>query len=182
MKAVFFCHAFSSCWNNGNAHFLRGVTRELAKLGHEVVVCEPADGWSVQNARQDGVDVLHDTASLVPGVTIHAYQESVDLDVVLDGAGLVVVHEWNPPDLIARIGRRRAEGAAFRLLFHDTHHRAVTAPHELSAFDLDGYDGVLAFGEVLREIYLQRGWGRRVFTWHEAADTAIFHPTPEIAK
>jgi len=41
---------------------------------------------------------------------------------------------------------------------------------------------VLAFGEVLRELYVRRGWGRRAFTWHEAADTALFHPMPEIAK
>ncbi|MEK9281083.1 hypothetical protein MTR72_15790 [Bradyrhizobium sp. ISRA442] len=28
------------CWNNGNAQFLRGYTRELHSLGHEVVVFE----------------------------------------------------------------------------------------------------------------------------------------------
>src|SRR4051812_7598357 len=119
MKTVFFSHAFTSCWNNGNAHFLRGVTRELARLGPEGVVCEPGDGWSLQNARQDNPDVLRDTASLIPDVTVHAYRDPVDLDAMLDGADLVVVHEWNPPDLIARIGRRRAQGAGFRLLFHD---------------------------------------------------------------
>ena len=54
MKAVFFCHAFTSCWNNGNAHFLRGVTRELARLGHQVLVCEPGQGWSRSNALRDG--------------------------------------------------------------------------------------------------------------------------------
>jgi spore maturation protein CgeB len=84
--------------------------------------------------------------------------------------------------LIARIGRCRAEGARFKLLFHDTHHRAITAPEELALFELDGFDGVLAFGEVLREIYVKRGWGRRVFTWHEAADTELYRPMPEIDK
>lgn len=182
MKAVLFYHAITSCWNNGNAHFLRGVTRELARMGHEVRVCEPADGWSRQNALQDGGDILRETASLIPGVEVHTYQGVPDLDALLDGADLVVVHEWNSPDLIARIGRRRAQGGGFQLLFHDTHHRAVTAPHELSAFDLDGYDGVLAFGEVLRQIYLQRGWARLVFTWHEAADTELYRPMPEVAK
>ena len=42
MKVVFFCHALTSCWNNGNAHFLRGIARELRALGHEVTVYEPA--------------------------------------------------------------------------------------------------------------------------------------------
>jgi spore maturation protein CgeB len=73
-------------------------------------------------------------------------------------------------------------GAPFTLLFHDTHHRAITAPQEMERLDLDGYDAVLAFGEVLREIYLRRGWADRVFTWHEAADTKLFRPLPDVAK
>ena len=28
----------------------------------------------------------------------------------------------------------------------------------------------------MRERYLASGWGRQVFTWHEAADTALFQP------
>jgi spore maturation protein CgeB len=183
MKAVLFYHAFTSCWNNGNAHFLRGVAREMARLGHEVVVCEPSGGWSRTNALQDGGEaVLREIAFLVPGVTIRQYGDLLDLDEVLDGANLVVVHEWNPPDLIARIGRRRLHGATFQLLFHDTHHRAVTAPEQLARFDLEGYDGVLAFGEVLREIYVARGWARQAFTWHEAADVALYRPRPEVEK
>jgi spore maturation protein CgeB len=183
MKAVFFCHAFSSCWNNGNAHFLRGVTRELVRLGHDVVVCEPRDGWSRTNALQDGGEsVLLEAASMVPGVRVHIYEALPDLDEILQGADFVVVHEWNPPELIARIGRRRAAGDDFMLLFHDTHHRAITAPQELAAFDLNGFDGVLAFGEVLREIYVKRGWARRAFTWHEAADTELYRPMPEVQK
>ncbi|MFD2816218.1 hypothetical protein ACFSYD_22840 [Paracoccus aerius] len=47
---------------------------------------------------------------------------------------------------------------------------------EIAGLDLSGYDGILAFGETLRERYLKAGWGRQVFTWHEAADTALFHP------
>jgi spore maturation protein CgeB len=183
MKAVFFYHSFTSCWNNGNVHFLRGVTRELARLGHEVVICEPSEGWSRLNAlHDDGEAVLHEVASLVPGVRLHAYGAYLDVDKMLDGADLVVVHEWNSPDVTARIGRRRAGGGSFKLLFHDTHHRAITAPQELALFELDGFDGVLAFGEVLRDIYLKRGWGRRVFTWHEAADTELYRPMPETAK
>jgi spore maturation protein CgeB len=46
----------------------------------------------------------------------------------------------------------------------------------MSRYDLRYYDGVLAFGEVLRDVYLRRGWAREVWTWHEAADTRIFHP------
>jgi spore maturation protein CgeB len=183
MKAVLFYHAFTSCWNNGNAHFLRGVARELARLGHEVVVYEPSAGWSRVNALQDGgAAVLREVRLLVPGIQVRLYGAELDLGEALAGADLVVVHEWNSPELIAALGRQRANGAKFRLLFHDTHHRAITAPEELARFDLDGYDGVLAFGEVLREIYVGRGWARRAFTWHEAADVELYRPMPEIAK
>jgi spore maturation protein CgeB len=182
MNIAVFCHAFTSCWNNGNAHFLRGVARELTGLGHRVTIHEPADGWSRQNALADGGQkILSQAGQLVPGVSIDLY-DRLDLEAALEGADLVLVHEWTPPELVAAIGRRRLQGAPFTLLFHDTHHRAVTAPEELSRFDLDGYDGVLAFGAVLQDIYRARGWGRQAFVWHEAADTALYHPYPEIEK
>jgi spore maturation protein CgeB len=34
---------------------------------------------------------------------------------------------------------------------------------------------------VLRQIYLRFGWANRAFTWHEAADTRLYRPLPEIA-
>ena len=183
MKCILFYHAFTSCWNNGNAHFLRGYARELRALGHEVVVFEPADGWSRLNAiREGGQHAMEDIPALFHDIDIRRYDTRLDLDRALDGADLVIVHEWNSPDLIAQIGRRRAQGASFTLLFHDTHHRAVSAPEELAQFDLDGFDGVLAFGEVLRQIYLKLGWAGRAFTWHEAADVALYHPLPQVER
>jgi spore maturation protein CgeB len=179
MKCVLFYHAFSSCWNNGNAHFLRGISRELQKLGHEVVVYEPAGGWSRSNAMQDGGEmVFSELLRLFPNVDVRQYGKTLDLDEALDGSDLVLVHEWNSSDLVAKIGWRRAQGGQFTLLFHDTHHRAVTAPDELAQFDLDGFDGVLAFGDALREMYLKLGWANRAFTWHEAADTDLYRPLP----
>jgi spore maturation protein CgeB len=92
------------------------------------------------------------------------------------GADLVIVHEWNDPELVAAVGRLRARGGRFTLLFHDTHHRAVSAPTEMRACELQSYDGVLAFGAALAQVYEDWGWGDRVFVWHEAADTRHFHP------
>jgi spore maturation protein CgeB len=176
MKFVLFSHSFVSCWNHGNAHFLRGIARQLLDLRHEVVVYEPADGWSRANLLRDhGEDAIVRGAKLVPGVTIKTYQgPALDLDEALADADVVLVHEWTEPSLVARLGAHRIGGGRFLLFFHDTHHRALTKPDEIEGFDLDGYDAVLAFGEVLRQVYLTRGWGRRVFTWHEAADTALF--------
>lgn len=181
MKFVFFCHALTSCWNNGNAHFLRGIARELRALGHDVTVYEPDNGWSRLNAIRDGgIGPLQQAQALLPGIDIRQYETAPDLDQALDVADVVIVHEWNAPDLIGDIGRRRIEGAPFTLLFHDTHHRAVTAPEQLERFDLRGFDGVLAFGEVLRQIYLRLGWANRAFTLHEAADTELYRPHCEI--
>ncbi len=177
MKVVLFYHSILSCWNHGNAHFLRGVARALVALGHEVVVYEPEQGWSRTNALADGgAGVLAAAAALVPAVVVRTYGHDVDLDEATDGAALVVVHEWNTPALVAAIGQQRIAGAPYTLLFHDTHHRAVTAPAEMERFELEGYDGALVFGEALREIYQRRGWAARTFTWHEAADTVLFRP------
>jgi spore maturation protein CgeB len=74
------------------------------------------------------------------------------------------------------VGRLRSRGGRFTLLFHDTHHRAVSAPHEMRAYDLSAYDGVLAFGAALAKVYRKWGWGNRAFVWHEAADTRRFRP------
>ncbi len=82
-------------------------------------------------------------------------------------------------------GRRRSwwrgsarcgDEARFTLLFHDTHHRGVSDADALARLPLDEYDAVLAFGETLRARYERPGWGRRAFTWHEAADTRLFRP------
>ncbi len=94
----------------------------------------------------------------------------------MSGSDLVIVHEWNEPDLVARIGRHRRDSNTFRLLFHDTHHRSVTDPQAMASYDLSNYDGVLAYGEAIRQIYLSRSWANNVWTWHEAADTRIFYP------
>jgi spore maturation protein CgeB len=181
MRLVLFYHSLVSDWNHGNAHFLRGIVRELIARGHEAMVCEPRNGWSRANLLADhGPGAIRAFARAFPELRWTDYDlETLDLDMLLDGADLVIVHEWNQPELIARIGIRRGRGARYRLLFHDTHHRAVSAADDLARLDLDGYDGVLAFGEVVRDLYLRRGWSRRAWTWHEAADTRLFRPLDE---
>ena len=52
----------------------------------------------------------------------------------------------------------------------------------MAADDLRHYDGVLAFGAVLRELYLERGWAARAWTWHEAADTRVFRLIPHAGR
>ncbi len=177
MRIVYFTHSLASCWNHGNAHFLRGVLRELTDRGHEVAVYEPGGAWSLANLIRDhgeaGLAAYH---TAYPQLRSTTCDRDFDFDEALDGADLVIVHEWNEPALVARVGQARARGGHFTLLFHDTHHRAVSEPKAMEAYDLDAYDGVLAFGETLAQVYRRWGWGDRVFVWHEAADTAVFHP------
>src|SRR3954447_7314614 len=184
MKVVVFSHSLVSDWNHGNAHFLRGVVTELQERGHEVTVYEPADGWSRANLlREHGEQPLLEFARAFPHLQGTPYDpKTFDLDNALDDANLVLVHEWNEPDLVTRIGAHRAWHDGYRLLFHDATPRAATAPKEMARFALSNYDGVLAYGEVIRRIYLERGWAARAWTWHEAADTRIFHPLPEIEQ
>jgi spore maturation protein CgeB len=172
VRLVFFVHTLVSDWNHGNAHFLRGVLRELVARGHDVQVYEPEDAWSRDNlVRAHGERPLREFARLFPELTSATYDRKLDVAAAVDGADAVLVHEWNEPWLVRAVG---ASGAP--ALFHDTHHRAVTAPKEMRRFDLSRYAGVLAFGRAIAETYRERGWHDRVWVWHEAADTRLFKP------
>jgi len=178
MRIVMFYHSLLSDWNHGNAHFLRGVASELLFRGHDVRIYESADAWSLQNLlAEHGSEPLRQFHRAYPDLESTQYDlATLDLDDVLAGADLVLVHEWNAPALVRRIGEHRAARKHYRLLFHDTHHRAVTQPREMARYDLRHFDGVLAYGNVLRDLYLSRKWIRRAWTWHEAADTRLFRP------
>jgi spore maturation protein CgeB len=182
MRIVLFCHSLISDWNHGNAHFLRGVIRELQSRGHETCVYEPANGWSLQNlVRENGAEAISAFSEAFPSLRSRFYEiDTIDLDEALDGSDLVIVHEWSDHELVRRIGDHRLKNK-YQLLFHDTHHRGVTDPESISSYALENFDGVLAFGEVLRELYLRMGWASRVWTWHEAADTLLFRPVDCIA-
>jgi spore maturation protein CgeB len=175
MKLVFFVHSLASCWNHGNAHFLRGIVRELRVAGHDVEVWEPADGWSRRNlCERQGSAALDELESLFPN---RLYGRSLDVKRTLAGVDVAVVHEWNEPWLVAAVG---ASGVP--ALFHDTHHRAVTRPEEIHRYDLSNYAGVLAFGRAIADVYRDRSWHDAVWIWHEAADTAVFRPLPREPK
>lgn len=177
MRIAYFTHSLASCWNHGNAHFLRGVLRELRALGHEVAAYEPQGAWSRQNLVQDaGPAAAEGWREAYADLSSTEYKPGADPARFVDGADLVLVHEWNDPALVARLGALRREGGRFTLLFHDTHHRAVSEPEAMRAYDLRHFDGVLAFGAALAEVYRGWGWGDRVCVWHEAADIRLFQP------
>jgi spore maturation protein CgeB len=178
-----FAHSWISDWNHGNAHFLRGLANELVNQGHEVRCYEERDGWSVRNLAQEGSNVsteaLRDFRRAFPALDIRLFTNDAGLQDFLkrelQDADVVVVHEWNSPEVVANILSLKSH-LGFRALFHDTHHRAYTNPGEILKFPLAEFDGVLAFGEAIRKIYSDAFGVKRVWTFHEAADTAHFFP------
>jgi spore maturation protein CgeB len=178
MHVAMFYQSLVSDWNHGNAHFLRGIASELQARGHEVRIFEPEDSWSrtnlLQDAGQRAIDGFH---RAFPHLSSTTYSiNDLRLAEWLDGVELALVHEWNDRRLIAAVGDYAKRNPDVRVLFHDTHHRAITAAHELARFDLTEYHGVLAYGRSLKEAYEKRGWGKQVYVWHEAADVRTFYP------
>ena len=55
LNIALFAHSIVSDWNHGNAHFLRGLMRELVRLGHTVRCYEELSSWSLSNLmKQEG--------------------------------------------------------------------------------------------------------------------------------
>ena len=183
----FFAHSWISDWNHGNAHFLRGLASELVKLGHEVRCYEERDGWSIKNLAAEGKNSLADAQATFrhsfPALDVRFYSTGPGLreflDTELAGADVVVIHEWNSPEVVNAILRLKHK-LRFRVLFHDTHHRAYSNPKEILRLPLNEFDGVLAFGDAIRRIYIDGFGVKRTWTFHEAADTAHFFPTDAI--
>src|SRR3954462_14668351 len=132
-----FYHTLLSDWNHGNAHFLRGIATELILCGHEVRVYEPEDSWSRRSLIADhGEEPIARFCRAYPNLESVRYGPDCDFDSALRDADLVIVHEWNDRELVARIGAYRKLLGNFILLFHDTHHRMVTAPDEMHSYEL----------------------------------------------
>jgi spore maturation protein CgeB len=179
----YFAHSWVSDWNHSNAHFLRGLVRSLMGLGHSVRCYEPLAAWSLtnlmRNEGQAAIAAIDQFREAFPDLDVRFYKEDDSFAEFaaqeLRGADVVVLHEWNDPQVVNTVlGLKKQLG--FRALFHDTHHRAYTNAASILRFHLHLVDGVLAFGDAVRRIY-QEGFGiPRVWTFHEAADINNFAP------
>jgi spore maturation protein CgeB len=178
MRFVIFTQSLVSDWNHGNAHFLRGIASELVRRQHSVLVLEPEDGWSRRNLiEHHGARSITDFEKAYPLIRSVLYDErTLDIHETLRDADIVIVHEWNSHDLVRRVGAHHGFHPSYKLYFHDTHHRSITDPESMAAYDLHNYDGVLAYGAVIRDVYMANKWASTAWVWHEAADTYVFRP------
>src|SRR5215207_3596548 len=118
-----FYHTLLSDWNHGNAHFLRGIASELISRGHTVRVYEPSNSWSLENlVTEHGRKPIRKFRATYPMLDSLSYDpNTLNLDKELSDADIVIVHEWNKHELVARIGKHRQRSGRYRLFFHDTH-------------------------------------------------------------
>jgi spore maturation protein CgeB len=184
LKIALFCHSLVSDWNHGNAHFLRGLMRELVRMGHQVRCYEELGSWSLTNLMKNegdrGIEAVDAFHGLYPELDIRFYQSGDAqfpqlLEDELKETQLVLLHEWNDSRVVNSVLALK-EKLGFIALFHDSHHRAYTNAAEILKFHLHLVDGVLAFGEPIRRIYADGFGVPRVWTFHEAADIDQFKP------
>ena len=102
MNIALFYHSLASDWNHGNAHFLRGVTTALIEKGHSVKVYEPENSWSRENLIRDhGEAKAEEYKKYYPLLETTFYNaENPDYDKMLSDVDIVIVHEWNEPQLV----------------------------------------------------------------------------------
>jgi spore maturation protein CgeB len=185
---AYLAHSFRSDWNNGNAHFLRGLMRSMLEMGHDARLFEPCTGWSIEHLRQEelGEAALRGFSEGYPDLRVTTYTRLQSRDSsfwrsALRDCDIVILHEWNPPEL-AHLLLELRDQLGFRLLFHDTHHRASSSPEQIRLFDIERFDGVIAFGEALLKVYRTNFNIQNVWILHEAADTTVFRPRPHTTK
>ena len=197
MRLAIFAHSWLSDWNHGNAHFLRGLARALIARGHQVQAFEGQPGnwgaWSLAQLFAEepvvALSAIQDFRRHYPELRPEFYpcarrwpEIAEDwLSRRLRETAVVLLHEWNEPELgevLARLRRRMG----FQLFLLDTHHRGYSQPEAIARFPLREFDAVLAFGESLRQLYLTRFGVCRAYCFHEAADETVFRPLAPAAE
>jgi hypothetical protein len=125
------------------------IITALSAKGGLFITCaarlsEPSDAWSLKN-------LIAEQGEMERPRVGQAHLYTLDLTIPATTGRNGTTTSWS--GVWANIARARN----YRLLFHNMHHRSITDAKSVAAYDLSNYDGVLAFGEVIRDLYLSRG-------------------------
>lgn len=176
-RFALFYQSVISDWNHGNAHFLRGVMRSLQARGHRAICYEQTDNWSLTNLLAINPHAIDAFIADFPDLQFERYSID-DFDAWLrpktSEADVFIVHEWNDPHVIRRIGEL-ARDLGVQAYFHDTHYRVVLDEAYRESLGLKNYAAILAYSPSVAERYRALGF-ERVHVLHEAADTTVFSP------
>ncbi len=182
MHFALFCHSIVSDWDNGAAHFLRGMTRELMRRGHRVTTYEPENGRSRRRlTKAHGTAAQWAYKDVYPEIEpVFYHLKDFDHAAALRDVDVVLVHEWADFVLVERLNALRKTTDHFRLLWYDNHHRSVSARAQYDGYQFDAFDLALPYGESLKQVYEEAGWFKCVGSLPEAADPSVFKPMPEV--
>ena len=185
MRVVVFCHSLVSCWNHGNAHFLRGVVRELGARGHEV---RRLRARRRLEPREPGPRPGRGGARRLrarPTPTCRA-RDATPADARTS------TRRWtgptscwstsgtSPSSSPPSAGAGAAGGALHAAVPRHPPPRGERPASHRAASTSTATTACWPSARCCASVYLAQGWARRVWTWHEAADTALFRPLPDV--
>lgn len=181
MHIAFFGHSILADWDNGRAHFVRGLMRELGRLGHEAVFYEAKDNLASRTqVSQIGQASLMDTLRVFPFLRVRLYRPSPDpqpfLRQALAEADAAVVMQGSEPALVRALPQAADAGQA--CFFYDATFRLLREDPLYRSLGLERYDAVLAASGGLAAAFRERLRLGRVEVLHDGADTELFYPRP----
>ncbi len=183
LRFVFFGLAISSAWGNGHATTYRGLVRELARRGHQVVFYERRTAWFDANCdlpQADYCDIRRYESWPPPGVEGAVAAADVVVLGSYAGAGFgdgIAIADWLPRHTKALLAYYDIDTPRTLAAFRENEGTDYLLRSQLSLFDL-----VLSFGggPVLDEL---RRWGaRRAEPLYCAVDPDVHRPGAPVAE
>ena len=181
MKLFVFGSSITSSYWNGAATYYRGIYKNLAALGHEVVFAEP-DIYGRQQRRDAGdysyVDVLvYQTPHDLPALLARAS----DADLVIKHSGVGAGDEWLEREVL------NCRSASTKVAFWDVDAPATLARTENDAADpfhplVPQYDFIFTYGggDPVVQRYLRLG-AKNCYPVYNALDPDSHFPVPREA-
>jgi spore maturation protein CgeB len=177
LQIGFVFQSYLADYNFGCAHFLRGLIRELISFGHSVEIFCPHHSWVLEQAVKSGGErVLAETLAAYPALKTTYFTKLADIEQRMARLDAVLVNEWMEDAICYSIGEWAASRNRPVVLYYDTHHRVVTATHELRAAGVHLFSAVLVLAESVKRAYERRNLAKRVIVFAEAVDERMFTP------